>query len=69
MDWKADPDWDWHSAAADTPDQLRALWQDAVTRSRSLVAEALAEGGMGVTGPARLARRPGSQPALDPVST
>ncbi len=30
MDWKADPDWDWHSAAEDTPEQLQTLWQDAV---------------------------------------
>jgi uncharacterized damage-inducible protein DinB len=52
VDWKADPDWDWHSAAADTPEQLRALWQDTVVRSRSMVALALADGGMGV-----LARR------------
>src|SRR6478735_11582266 len=28
VDWKADPDWDWHSAAEDAPDQLRTLWQD-----------------------------------------
>ncbi len=27
VDWKADPDWDWHSAAEDTPEQLLALWQ------------------------------------------
>ncbi len=40
----ADPDWDWHSAAADSPEQLRALWQDAVTRSVSDVAAALAAG-------------------------
>ena len=52
VDWKADPDWDWHSAAVDTPEQLHALWQDTVSRSRSLVAEALADGG-----PERLARR------------
>ena len=52
VDWDADPDWDWHSAAADTPEQLLTLWQDAVARSRSAVAEALADGGMG-----RLARR------------
>jgi uncharacterized damage-inducible protein DinB len=52
VDWKADPDWEWHSAAADTPEQLRALWQDAAARSRSLAAQALADGGMGV-----LARR------------
>lgn len=48
VDWKADHDWDWHSAALDTPEQLRALWQDAVVQSRSLVAQALAEGGMGI---------------------
>jgi uncharacterized damage-inducible protein DinB len=52
VDWKADPDWEWHSAADDTPEQLFALWQDAVTRSRSLVADALADGGL-----ERLARR------------
>jgi len=46
VDWKADPDWEWHSAAEDTPEQLFALWQDAVARSRSLVAEALADEGL-----------------------
>ena len=46
VDWKADPDWEWHSAAEDSPEQLHALWQDAVARSRSLVAEALADGGL-----------------------
>jgi uncharacterized damage-inducible protein DinB len=52
VDWKADPDWDWHSAAEDSPEQLFTLWQEAVTRSRSLVVEALADGGL-----ERLARR------------
>jgi uncharacterized damage-inducible protein DinB len=52
VDWRADPDWDWHSAAEDTPEQLRARWQDAVVRSRALVTEALADGGLG-----RLSRR------------
>ncbi len=52
VDWDADPDWDWHSAAEDSPEQLLALWQAAVAQSRSLVAEALADGGL-----ARLARR------------
>ena len=52
VDWKADPDWEWHSAAQDTPEQLLALWQDSAARSRSLVAEALADGGL-----ERLARR------------
>ena len=42
VDWKADPDWEWHSAAEDSPEQLQTLWQDAVARSRALVAQALA---------------------------
>lgn len=46
VDWEADPDWDWHSAAEDSPEQLFELWEDAVARSRSLVAEALAVGGL-----------------------
>src|SRR5438105_442805 len=46
VDWKADPDWDWHSAGEDSPEQLLMLWQDAVARSRTLVAEALADGGL-----------------------
>jgi uncharacterized damage-inducible protein DinB len=46
VDWTADPDWDWHSAADDTPEQLIALWQDAVARSRELTTRALADGGL-----------------------
>jgi len=46
VDWDADPDWDWHSAAEDTSEQLLTLWQDAVARSRSSVTEALADGGL-----------------------
>jgi hypothetical protein len=45
-DWDADPDWDWHSAREDSPEQLRAYWEDAVARSRALTAEALADGGL-----------------------
>jgi uncharacterized damage-inducible protein DinB len=44
--WDADPDWEWSSAAEDSPAQLRALWRDAVARSRDLLAEALADGGL-----------------------
>jgi hypothetical protein len=47
VDWDADPDWEWHSAAADSPGQLYTLWRDAVARSREAVSEALAGGGMG----------------------
>jgi uncharacterized damage-inducible protein DinB len=46
VDWTADRDWDWHSAADDTPEQLFTLWQDAVERSRSLVAQALTDAGL-----------------------
>jgi hypothetical protein len=42
VDWDADPDWDWHSAGQDSPQQLLTLWQDATDRSRALVAEAIA---------------------------
>ena len=46
VDWNADRDWEWHSATGESPDQLMTLWEDAAARSRSLVAEALADGGL-----------------------
>jgi uncharacterized damage-inducible protein DinB len=46
VDWKADRDWDWSSASADSPDQIRALWADTVERSRQLTADALQAGGV-----------------------
>jgi len=62
VDWKADPDWEWHSAAEDSPEQLFALWNDAVTRSRSSVAEALSDGGL--DRPARRTWPDGRAPSL-----
>jgi hypothetical protein len=62
VDWTADPDWDWHSAAGDSPGQLYTLWRDAVARSRSILTEVLAGDGLG-----QLARRPwpdGRAPSL-----
>lgn len=47
VDWKADNDWDWRSAAQDTPEQLNTLWQDEVDRARKAVAEALETGDLG----------------------
>lgn len=44
-DWSADPQWDWHSAADDPPEELYRLWRDAVARSRAAVAALLANGG------------------------
>ena len=43
VDWKADADWDWHSAAGDTPEQLRAILDDAIATSDRIVNEALAK--------------------------
>ncbi|MET9018367.1 DUF664 domain-containing protein [Actinopolymorpha sp. NPDC004070] len=46
VDWDADPDWEWRTAADDSPEPLMALWRDSVDRSRVLVAEAMADGGL-----------------------
>ena len=46
VDWHTDHDWDWRSATEDPPERLYALWREAVARSRSLVTEALADGGL-----------------------
>jgi uncharacterized damage-inducible protein DinB len=45
--WKDDPDWEWHSAADDSPEALRELWQENVERSRAIVAEFLVDGDLG----------------------
>lgn len=41
-----DEDWEWISAAEDSPEELRALWHQAVARSGAAVDEALADGGL-----------------------
>jgi uncharacterized damage-inducible protein DinB len=43
VDWAADSDWDWHSALEDTPEQLTALFDDAVAASERILDEVLAE--------------------------
>lgn len=45
VDWDTDPDWEWRTAADDTPEELMALWQAAVSRGRAWTAAALAAGG------------------------
>jgi uncharacterized damage-inducible protein DinB len=40
VDWEADEDWDWHSAAADTPEQLRTLFDAEVADSDAIIAAA-----------------------------
>jgi hypothetical protein len=44
-DFEADPDWCWHSAAGDSPEELYALWRDAVERRQDALAKVLTEGG------------------------
>ncbi|TYL49985.1 DinB family protein [Nocardioides sp. BGMRC 2183] len=40
VDWEADGDWDWHSAADDTPEQLRGLLREAIGRSEQILGTA-----------------------------
>jgi hypothetical protein len=47
VDWDTDDsDWDFNSAADDTPEQLYALWDDTIERSRAKLNAALADGGL-----------------------
>lgn len=62
VDWNADRDWEWHTAAGDDPDELRALWRAAVGRSRTHLEEALA--GDGLNGLARRTWADGRAPSL-----
>jgi hypothetical protein len=47
VDWSQDRDWDWNSAANDTPEQLLGLWHDACEMSRLDVATALENSDLG----------------------
>ena len=40
VDWEADPDWEFHTAVDDEPEDLLGLYADACDRSRAAVAEA-----------------------------
>jgi hypothetical protein len=50
VDWDADPDWEWHSARDDTPEQLFALLAEARRRGDAVLNAALAPGGVGLDG-------------------
>jgi Protein of unknown function (DUF664) len=45
IDWDADPEWEFSTAAGDSPQTLYRLWDDAVQRSRGRLAAALAKDG------------------------
>ena len=60
VDWEADRDWEWHTAADDTPEELRALFDEAVRRADAVVDAALAtDAGLDATS-ARESRREGT---------
>ncbi len=44
VDWEADRDWEWHTAADDNPAELRRLFEEAVDASDRCLARALADG-------------------------
>ncbi|RLV51236.1 DinB family protein [Nocardioides mangrovicus] len=58
VDWDADRDWDWHSAAQDSPEELLGLWHAAVERARAAVAD------IDLATPAVIGRRDGERPSL-----
>ncbi|HSJ90762.1 MAG TPA: DUF664 domain-containing protein [Ilumatobacter sp.] len=46
IDFEASPDWEFVSAATDSPEDLYALWDSTIARSRQRLAEAIADGGL-----------------------
>jgi Protein of unknown function (DUF664) len=62
VDFEADPDWAWRSAADDSPAELYRLWRDAVERSRAATARVLADGGLDQ--PSRFTTPSGEHPNL-----
>jgi hypothetical protein len=62
VDWDASPDWEWESAAGDSPEELMTLWKQAVQRSQDVVSEALATGGLDHVG--QYVSRNGQSPNL-----
>jgi len=45
--WRDDNDWEFNSAVDNTPEELYALWDGAVSRSRETLTAAIADGGLG----------------------
>jgi hypothetical protein len=46
VDFEADPDWEWRTAAEDSPEELEALWRHSVDRARTVVDGVLSERGL-----------------------
>jgi len=46
VDWQADRDWEFHTAADDAPDELWTLWYRSLVDARAGLAESLVAGGL-----------------------
>jgi len=46
VDWDTDREWDWRTAAADSPEELYHRWRDAVARARARFTEAITDAGL-----------------------
>ncbi|NEA99853.1 DinB family protein [Streptomyces sp. SID13726] len=62
VDWDSEPDWEWRSAASDSPEEVYGLWAAAVSRSRVNLRQVLSEGG--VDQPVRLDWPDGRGPSV-----
>jgi uncharacterized damage-inducible protein DinB len=60
--WDDDPDWEFHTAPADDPADLLALYGQACARSRAVVAEVVGAGGLDTM--SALPRRTGAHVSL-----
>ncbi|WP_188111395.1 DinB family protein [Nocardioides antri] len=60
VDWKEDPDWEWRTATDDTPEELMALFDDAVARADRAIDAALARP-TGIETPSARTTRSGDQ--------
>lgn len=62
VDFDADPDWEWRTGALDAPVEIYAVWHNAVSRSREIVAEVVE--GRGLAGPASFTWPDGRTPTV-----
>lgn len=62
VDWDSDPNWEWRTAADDSPEWLTSRYADTVARSRNILRDLLASGGLDQ--PARFTWPDGRTPSL-----
>jgi uncharacterized damage-inducible protein DinB len=62
VDFDADPDWEWRTGSEDPPEEVYAVWRQAVERSRRIVAEVIDE--RGLDGPSSLTWPDGRTPTV-----